>query len=260
MDIGKHTRTSIEHLPTGFSAGTKYAAIIAFPGRGETAAQFEGYSHLDSANAIVLYAQGLDGTDGKPSWEATPYVGASAHDYDFASAMVTWLASASCVDPSRIDMAGKSDGAGFAASAACVTSGVAAVATISGAFYAADTHCTPTGRPLPIMNMHGGADPVIPYAGNAKRGLDSTDAWLDVWRQRDGCTGPGTSAPAGADVVAATWTSCTDGTEVVNYAIADGGHAWPGATVDSGPGVTTHAIDATRLITSFFAAHPLHDR
>ncbi|MEY9894364.1 poly(3-hydroxybutyrate) depolymerase [Catenulispora sp. MAP5-51] len=66
--------------------------------------------------------------------------------------------------------------------------------------------------------------------------------------------------PVRQRVRTSAWTSCTDGTEVVNYAIADGGHTWPGATVDSGPGVTTHAIDATRLITSFFAAHPLHDR
>ncbi|MEY9894362.1 hypothetical protein ABIA31_008048 [Catenulispora sp. MAP5-51] len=53
----------------------------------------QAHPHLHRAPSDRLLrrhqdAQGLDGTDGKPSWEATPYVGASAHDYDFASAMV----------------------------------------------------------------------------------------------------------------------------------------------------------------------------
>ncbi|WP_194893612.1 alpha/beta hydrolase family esterase [Catenulispora pinisilvae] len=252
MNVASHPRTFIEHLPSNFAASTKYVAIIVFPGRGESAVQIEGYSQLDSTNTIVLYAQGLDGTDGESTWEATPYAGASAHDYEFASDMVNWLAGAPCVDANRIGLTGKSDGAGFAASAACVTSGVAAVATVSGAFYQADTRCTPTGRPLPVMNMHGAEDPVIPYNGSTTRGLYSTNAWLALWQQRDSCTGSSTNTPVGADVVRSTLTSCTDGTEVVNYDIADGGHTWPGATVTSGPGGTTHTIDAAQLIAAFF--------
>jgi len=259
MDVDGRTRTFIEHLPAGFStsSGNKYVAIIAFPGRGETASEFEAYSQLDGVNAIVLYAQGLDGTGGEPSWEATPYLTASAHDYEFATDLVSWLAGSSCVDSNRTDLTGKSDGAGFAASVACGNSQVAAVATISGAFYEAENHCTASGRPLAILNMHGTGDTVIPYDGSTEQGLYSTDAWIKLWHDRDQCAGPVADANAASDVVQSTWTSCADGSEVVNYRIIGGGHTWPGATVNSGPGVTTQSVDAAQVISAFFADHPL---
>jgi polyhydroxybutyrate depolymerase len=75
MEVGGRTRTFIEHVPAGFSADTKYPAIIAFPGRGESAGELEAYSQLDSVGAIVLYAQGLPGAGGQPAWESTPYQG-----------------------------------------------------------------------------------------------------------------------------------------------------------------------------------------
>jgi polyhydroxybutyrate depolymerase len=256
IDVDGRTRTFIEHMPAGFDSGVQYPAIIAFPGRGESATELEAYSQLDSIDAIVLYAQGLPGAGGQPAWESTPYQGASAHDYEFAADLVRLLVGSSCINPHLIDMTGKSDGAGFAASAACGIPQVAAVATISGAFYQGDNHCAAGGHPLSILNMHGTADPVVPYDGSRARGLYGTGAWLGLWRQRDQCTGPGTDRNIARDVVQATWPSCIDGTEVVNYRIIGGRHTWPGATVPSGPGATTHSIDAARAMAAFFAAHP----
>ncbi|MFK0295240.1 alpha/beta hydrolase family esterase [Streptomyces sp. NPDC090442] len=257
MNVGGQTRTFIEHVPANSSPRTKKPAIIAFHGRGETDSRFAAYSQLDDADAIVLYAQGLNGKGGKPSWEASPYIGAWAHDYEFATALVRWLAKSPCVDTTRIGMTGKSDGAGFAASAACRISGVAAVATISAAFYQDYNHCTAGGRPLPSLNMHGTADPVIPYDGKPARRLFSTDDWIQLWRERDHCTGPATDRKLAPDVVQTTWSSCASGNTVVNYRIIDGGHTWPGATKPSGPGGTTHSINAARTMMAFFTAHPL---
>jgi len=257
MDVGGRTRMFIEHAPAGFAASTKYPAIIAFPGRGESASELEAYSQLDSTGAIVLYAQGLPGAGGQPAWESTPYQGASAHDYEFAAALVQLLARSSCVDPDLIDMTGKSDGAGFAASAACDIPQVAAVATISGAFYEGENHCAVGGHPLSMLNMHGTGDPVVPYDGSRARGLYATGAWVGLWRQRDQCTGPGTNQRIAPDVIQTAWRSCIDGTAVINYRILGGGHTWPGATVPSGgPGATTHSIDAAQVMAAFFAAHP----
>ena len=42
-----------------------------------------------------------------------------------------------------------------------------------------------------------------------------------------------------------THSSCDQGAEVVAYTMEDGGHAWPGTTVDQGP----------NLMWEFFAAH-----
>jgi polyhydroxybutyrate depolymerase len=257
MEVGGRTRTFIEHVPAGFAVGPKYPAIIAFPGRGESARQLETYSQLNDVDAIVVYAQALPGSGGQTSWEGTPFQGASAHDYEFATDLVRWLAGSSCVDASRVDMTGKSDGAGLAVSAACGIAGVAAVATVSGAFYQEQNHCATGGRPLAILNMHGTGDSVIPYDGNAAEGLYSTDAWIRLWLHRDRCAGPGLRHDIAPGIAQSSWPSCADGTAVINDRIIGGGHTWPGATAPSGPGNTTHAIDAAQAMAVFFARHPL---
>ena len=253
--VSGQQRAVVEHLPAGFVPSTKYPVVIAFPGRGETPADLEGYSQLDTVDAIVLYAKGIDGKGGKPTWEATPYLDSAAHDYEFATDLVKWLAASPCVDATRIGLAGKSDGAGFATSAACTISGIAAVAAISGAFYQQYNHCAGTGQPVPMLDMHGTSDSVMPYAGIADRGVYSIDAWLQLWRQRDRCTDPGVDDTIASDVVRTTWT-CADGGQVVNYRVIGGGHNWPGATAASGPGGTTHSVDAAQAIAAFLAAHP----
>lgn len=249
-------RSFIEHVPTTINAGGLRPIVLAFHGRGESAEQLERYSGLDTANVIVVYPQGLPGAREKPSWEATPFLDATAHDYEFAADIVAWAKQATCVDQTRIDLVGKSDGAGFAASAACSMHDVAAVATVSGAFYADHTRCSPHGSPVALLNMHGTADPVIAYAGTAQRGLISTDAWVSLWRSRDQCSGQPTTTGTPASLNQQTWSACADGTAVVNDQLIGGGHTWPGATVNSGPGPTSTAIDATQAILAFFANHP----
>jgi polyhydroxybutyrate depolymerase len=154
-------------------------------------------------------------------------------------------------------MTGKSDGAGFAASAACLTPGVAAVATVSGAFYESDVRCARVGRAISVLNMHGTSDTVIPYDGSVTQGLYSTDGWIGLWRDRDGCEPSGTVTTPVTAVTQESWSACRDGSAVVNDRVAGGGHTWPGATAPSGPGATNEALDAAQAIASFFAAHPL---
>lgn len=249
-------RGFIEHVPDGITTGGPRPVVLAFPGRGESAEQLEGYSGLDAANVIVLYLQGLPGRHDRSSWEASPYLDASAHDYEFVSDLVGWVRQASCADRTRIDLVGKSDGAGFAASAACSMPDIAAVATISGAFYSAHTRCASTGTPVALLNMHGTADPVIAYAGDARRGLLGTDAWVSLWNTRDRCSGPPATTGDPGDLQWLAWNACADGTAVVSYQLIGGGHTWPGAKVRSGPGPTSTAVDATQAVIAFFVDHP----
>jgi polyhydroxybutyrate depolymerase len=55
------------------------------------------------------------------------------------------------------------------------------------------------------------------------------------------------------------FVGCSHDADVVLYSIRGGGHTWPGG--DPMPawlvGRTTTSIDATRLMWSFFQAHPL---
>jgi polyhydroxybutyrate depolymerase len=258
ITVAGRPRRFIQHVPAGIDTAGPRPVVLAFPGRGESAEQLEGYSGLDAEDVIVLYLQGLPGRGGRVSWKATPYLDGSAHDYELTAALVAWVQRASCVDRARVDLTGKSDGAGFAASAACSLPDIAAVATVAGAFYSAHTRCRSDGPPLPLLNLHGTADTVVPYDGDTRRGLLGTDAWVARWRTRDRCPDPPVTTDGPPGLRRQAWSGCADGTAVVNDRLAGGGHTWPGADEHSGPGPTSTAVSATRTMVAFFADHPRH--
>jgi polyhydroxybutyrate depolymerase len=54
--------------------------------------------------------------------------------------------------------------------------------------------------------------------------------------------------------------SCPNGSSVELYRVRGGGHTWPGSALSAGAkqlGVTTMAINASKIIWNFFSAHPL---
>jgi polyhydroxybutyrate depolymerase len=141
------------------------------------------------------------------------------------------------------------------------------LAPVSGTLGAA-VACNPS-RPVAVLEVHGTADPLVPFDGGTMRGRGGTSdivsapAMVERWRTADGCQG----APA-AETLPSTGdgtvvhrfvsTSCAAGTAVVFCQVDDGGHTWPG-----GPqylpkaiiGPTTHVFGASEAIGQFFAAH-----
>jgi hypothetical protein len=112
-------------------------------------------------------------------------------------------------------------GGGVVAGMACDLAGrVASVAVVSGALYAEPGECRPS-RPVPLLDIHGTADPVVPYGGRTPTvewplPMPPVPTWLAGWATRDGCPGdpaafldtprrPGSAGAAAA--TAARW--CT---------------------------------------------------
>ena len=119
--------------------------------------------------------------------------------------------------------------------------------------------CSPS-RPVSVLHIHGLADHNIPFeGGQGSKGVTAND-WRAVpetiarWRELDGCASP-RETTAGA--VTRAVSTCTAGTVVELDTIADGGHSWPGGqrmSIVLDP--PSQALDATRTIWRFFAAHP----
>src|SRR5713101_3122835 len=69
------------------------------------------------------------------------------------------------------------------------------------------------GRPVPILDVHGTKDPILPYAGisvseNPAWPLPSIPHWLQDWASRDGCArGPVTFFQQ-STVIGEQWTAC----------------------------------------------------
>ena len=82
-----------------------------------------------------------------------------------------------------IYVTGVSNGGGMAARAACeLADRLAAAAPVAGG-YGTLPACRPS-RPLPVLEVHGTGDGVVPYAGKGPRRSGSVAGWLGMWRWR----------------------------------------------------------------------------
>ena len=110
-------------------------------------------------------------------------------------------------------------------------------------------------RAVSVLEIHGRADPVVPYGGDAD-GRGAVVPWLASWVARDRCAllRPRSRAIA-PRTVRYDWGACRDGTVVVHVAIAGGRHQWPGASPpDAGPAAT---ISAAAQVWRFLAGRRL---
>ncbi len=203
---------------------------------------------------LAVYPQGLlFPDDGVPFWASAGPVDAGIDDIAFVSSVLDNLQRTLCVDPQRIYATGFSNGGGMTGYLACRLAGrIAAFAPAAGNFYALPGGCHPS-RPIPVLEIHGTADPVVPYGGIPRRDnrqwpLPSIPEWLQGWADRDGCTtGPSVFLHA-SDVTAEQWVDCRGSATVIHYRLEGAGHVWP---------ATMAGRSTIGILWDFFQAHPL---
>lgn len=100
-----------------------------------------------------------------PTYAEVPVV----EDLQFVSDMIDDLKSKYNIDSNRIYAGGMSNGGGFVGTLACseVGSQFSAFASVAGSFYTDvnGTGCLASRSPLPFLEIHGGSDKGVPYAG-----------------------------------------------------------------------------------------------
>ena len=190
-------------------------------------------------------------------------------DVAYFGAVLDELSSHPSVDMERVYVLGASNGAAMAHRLGCELADRFAGIGSGGAgnqFAATDT-CSPS-RALPILMIHGDADPIWPYLGG-KGGLLGQDNQVGLpmtvnvgpsttagWVDRNGCeTGP-TSTTLADSVSEDTWTDCTDAADVSLITIAGGGHTWPGGWKQAdNVGEVNREVNASELFLDFFTEH-----
>jgi polyhydroxybutyrate depolymerase len=243
-------RTLLVHLPPGYGVQPE-PLVILYHGYSWTSQIMEHNSTMaaesDRAGFVLVFPQGLDSP---PSWNAGVGTG-DADDIQFTRDLLSYLEKNYCVDRHRVYLSGFSLGGGMAYRLACtLTDQIAAVATVSGAYYPLPEGCHPS-RPLPVMEIHGAADPLAPYTGNADIGMAGVQNYLNGWLDRDQCDATSQMFFQQGDVTGIQWTHCASGVAVVHYRVSDGLHTWPGTPH------TTHVIDAGVVISQFFSHYSL---
>lgn len=273
LRFGGLNRAYLVHVPPGARAGLP--VVLAFHGGGGTAAGMARISHLDQVadehRFLVVYPQGYGN-----SWAGgkgdTPADRAGIDDVGFVSALIDRLAIEERIDTTRVFATGLSSGGFMSQRLGCQLSNkIAGIAPVAATLLVNIAATCAPGHPMPVLEIQGTADPLVPYGGGhvAGRGAGgnptlSTPATAARWANINGCpTEPRTTAPPtvvsdGTRVRIDTYEPCT-GAPVVLYTVIGGGHAWPGgeqylpvAVV----GRTTRQFDASETIWGFFDGLP----
>lgn len=242
-------RTALVHVPRGYDGSTPLPTLLHFPGLFETPwiAELFGhhFEHSDRNGYLVVipehYGAGWQGVPGGPG---SPNV----DDPGFIRALLDLVQQRYNADPSRIYASGMSNGGFFTHLTACQLSDrFAAFAAVSGQL---SSRCSP-GRALPMLMLHGDADPVVSYS--------SVQQSTAFWTENNGCRPtptstnlPNTDRGDNTTVTRHDWTGCA--APVTLYQIRNGGHTWPGGTPFLPPpllGWHTYDISANDVIWEF---------
>lgn len=171
-------------------------------------------------------------------------------DPGFINRLQDILISRFHADPKRLYASGLSNGGFFTSQLACENRRFAAYAPVAGQLQD-EAFCRP-GRRIPIVLIHGTADPLVEY--------ETAPAAARFFASNNGCgtTSDATGLPDidpgdRTTVTRHAYRNCPADAPVVLYEIKNGGHQWPGGTPFPLPflGATTQDIDANAVIWEF---------
>lgn len=253
-------RTFNVHVPPNYTASYAYPMVLSFHGYSSNAAQQELYSLMgpvsDTGNFIVVYPEGLNN-----AWNvgfAGDYNTTLPDDVGFTSKIIDTMAAMYSVNLNRVYACGMSNGGYFSYRLACeLPDKITAIASVTGSMTdSMHLYCNPA-RKMPMMQIHGTVDPLVPYNGQFNSmGIESM---IDFWLSQKTCTQPGDTldilnSPANdsSTVEKITYT-CTEGYEFIYFKITNGGHTWPSGAINiPGLGPTNRDISASKEIWDFF--------
>jgi polyhydroxybutyrate depolymerase len=267
--VGGERRTYHVHRPATLARAAPVPLVLVLHGGfgdGLGAERSYGWDALADAEAfVVAYPDGLG-----RAWNAGAFCCGlpgrrGTDDVGFLARLIARLAADENIDPRRLYAAGMSNGAMMAYRLACESPvRLAAIGPVAG------TMLVPCAgaRPVAVLAIHGTGDRHVPFEGgrpavgvNRDRVHPAVPAVIRSWRAIDRCETP-RREESGA--LSREWATCVAGREVALIAIADAGHQWPGGRAPAFiPARLLHldppstALDATRTLWRFFAAHPL---
>jgi polyhydroxybutyrate depolymerase len=247
------TRSYRLYVPPGYTGAEPLPLVFNLHGYGSNASQQEFYSAMNAVAAnelfFVCYADGVAN-----QWSTG--FGGSADDVGFINKLIDALHAEYQIDLRRVYSCGMSNGGYMSYLLACeLEHRIAAVASVTGAMTPAfAANCNPS-RPVPVLQIHGTSDDVVPYGGSALN-IPIEDL-VDFWVAHNACDPvpeetpiPDTNPNDGCTAVRFDYGPCAENTEVVFYRIDNGGHTWPGAPLAIG--VTNYDFNASQEIWNFF--------
>ena len=224
------TRAVQVRVPTG----PVRALLVALHGYRGSGARMERYAGFDAVVGPAGVAAAYPSAAGR-FWNSNA-VRSLPDDVAFLRRLIAYLQVRLCPHPEPVYLTGVSNGGGMAALAGCrLARLLRGVASVAGG-YDGQPPCRPE-RPLAVLEIHGTADPVVPYFGaHGHRTPDGLPPFVSGWLRRDGCVGRPARVRLSPRAVRLRWSGCAAGTSVEHVRVTGGRHQWPGAMpADPGP-------------------------
>lgn len=175
-------------------------------------------------------------------------------DVAFFRALVEEVSTLTCIDRKRIYATGMSNGGFISHRLACEASDlVAAVVSMAGVLGLPASDCNPS-RPIPVMQIHGTADRVVPFEGGQTVGIApfaGVQETIDTWKAKNGCSGEPVETYRRGTASCSTYDDCNGGADLVDCRIDGFDHCWAGAPSCS-IGEPTADLSANERMLSFF--------
>lgn len=255
LEVFDVTRKYDLFLPDAYDGNAPIPVVFNFhgflqnPGR---QAEISGMNEAASDRGFaVVYPEGLFS-----SWNAGICCGTASgngfRDVAFIRDLVEALGNETCLDARRFYVTGFSNGGYMAHRLACEAADLfAAVASVSGTLGVEP--CEPT-RPIPLLEIHGTADTIVPYDGDGPVDNPSTPEAMASWVERNACEPRPEVVSEQDDASCERWSGCADDVAVELCTIVEGQHCWPGS---SGCNST---YDATMKVVDFLESFVLPAR
>lgn len=277
---GDSTRTYLLYVPAAYDGSEEWPLVINYHGFTNSSdfqmALTEMNAVADTGQFLVAYPQGLlvsNPFTGQiaPGWNLGGDLSPN-DDITFTSDLIDQIAAQYAVDPARVYATGWSMGGNMSYDVTFYLSDrIAGFAPVGGQMTEAQIDTLTADRPIPMLQMHGTADPIVPFNGAVfPDGTDSFDLATRTamyWAEMNGCsTMADTTQFADVDttdqstVTLYSYGDCEAGTEVLFYEITGGGHTWSGgAPLPDFLGPVNRDIHASSEIWNFFNRHLLPD-
>lgn len=262
---GGINRTFSFYVPASYSASTPVPLVLNLHGYTSNGTQQSLYTNFqpiaDTANFIIVHPNGTnDPVGNQPFWNYNIW-GATVDDLGFLQALIDTISAHYSINQDRIYSVGMSNGGYMSYYLACNTNRFAAVGSVTGSMSIDMYNNCNSMLPVPIIDIHGTADPTVPYNGNVTS--KPIEDVVDFWVARNNCSTtptvtaiPDNNTTDGATAEHYVYAGGIDNHTVEFFKITNGGHTWPGATVPlPGNGNTCMDFSASKEIWRFFSQY-----
>jgi polyhydroxybutyrate depolymerase len=220
--------------PVGFDESWNRAAFVA-------KSDLEGF--------IAVFPRAASGVWNYGDCCGLPGGASSVDDVAFLRTLHAEVRGKACVDPGRVYATGMSAGGSLVQRLGCEAADLfTAVATVGSVLGIAADECQPS-QPVAVLQIHGTADPQVPYEGSPFTASAEQNAQL--WAARNACNPNAFETERDGAASCMTYAPCASPVQVTLCSVEGGGSCWYGDQLCFDGTGSAIALRATDTIWTF---------